>query len=102
MRAAGGAGLDRAQAESGCAVAGQPDRPAAGSARSWPLAAAGLAKVALPPGEPTVALAESLFREASDLRQKDFAGSAQRYLQAARIQLDALRSGPAAGRASTT
>jgi uncharacterized protein (TIGR00288 family) len=35
--------------------------------------------------------AEYLFREASDLRQKDFAGSAQRYLQAARIQLDALQ-----------
>jgi uncharacterized protein (TIGR00288 family) len=38
-------------------------------------------------------MAENLFREASDLRQKDFAGSAQRYLQAARIQLDALRAG---------
>ena len=62
------------------------------------MAAACLAKVALPPGEPTVALAESLFREASDLRQKDFAGSAQRYLQAARIQLDAVRAGqPRAG-----
>ena len=45
-----------------------------------------------------MALAESLFREASDLRQKDFAGSAQRYLQAARIQLDAVRAGqPRAG-----
>jgi len=36
--------------------------------------------------------AENLFREASDLRQRDFAGSAQRYLQAARIQLDALKA----------
>jgi uncharacterized protein (TIGR00288 family) len=35
--------------------------------------------------------AENLFREASELRQRDFAGSALRYLQAARIQLDALR-----------
>jgi uncharacterized protein (TIGR00288 family) len=44
--------------------------------------------------EPISAIsAENLFREASDLRQKDFAGSAQRYLQAARIQLDALRAG---------
>jgi uncharacterized protein (TIGR00288 family) len=41
--------------------------------------------------------AENLFREASDLRQKDFAGSALRYLQAARIQLDSLQEGaPAA------
>jgi uncharacterized protein (TIGR00288 family) len=37
--------------------------------------------------------AENLFREASELRQKDFAGSAQRYLQAARIQLEALKAG---------
>ncbi len=42
--------------------------------------------------------AENLFREASDLRQKDFAGSAGRYLQAARVQLEALRDGlPLAG-----
>lgn len=62
------------------------------------MTAASLGKVSLPPGEPTVSLAESLFREASDLRQKDFAGSAQRYLQAARIQLDAVRAGqPRAG-----
>jgi uncharacterized protein (TIGR00288 family) len=61
-------------------------------------AAAGLNKVTLPGGEATVTLAESLFREASDLRQKDFAGSAQRYLQAARIQLDAVKAGqPRAG-----
>jgi uncharacterized protein (TIGR00288 family) len=39
------------------------------------------------------ATAEALFREASDLRQKDFAESALRYLQAARIQLDALKAG---------
>lgn len=58
------------------------------------LPAANVAKVPLPPGEPiTPMTAESLFREASDLRQKDFAGSAQKYLQAARIQLDALRGG---------
>jgi uncharacterized protein (TIGR00288 family) len=37
--------------------------------------------------------AENLFREASELRQKDFAGSAHRYLQAARIQLEALKAG---------
>ena len=37
--------------------------------------------------------AENLFREGSELRQKDFAGSSQRYLQAARVQLEALRSG---------
>jgi hypothetical protein len=61
-------------------------------------ATASLNKVSLPAGEPTVSLAESLFREASDLRQKDFAGSAQRYLQAARIQLDAVKTGqPRAG-----
>jgi len=35
--------------------------------------------------------AENLFREASDLRQRDFAASAQRYLQAARIQWAALK-----------
>jgi hypothetical protein len=58
------------------------------------LPAANLAKVSLPAGEPISPMtAESLFREASDLRQKDFAGSAQRYLQAARIQLDSLRAG---------
>jgi hypothetical protein len=57
------------------------------------LPASNLARVALPPGEPvTPHTAENLFREGSDLRQKDFAGSAQRYLQAARIQLDALRA----------
>ena len=62
------------------------------------LAAASLRHVTLPAGEPSVAMAESLVREASDLRQKDFAGSAQRYLQAARIQLDAVRaSQPRAG-----
>ena len=63
------------------------------------LPANNLARVALPPGEPvTPYTAESLFREGSDLRQKDFAGSAQRYLQAARIQLESLRSGqPRAG-----
>jgi uncharacterized protein (TIGR00288 family) len=45
-------------------------------------------------GEPLSPIAaENLFREASELRQKDFAGSAQRYLQAARIQLDALKAG---------
>ncbi len=86
-----------ALADGGCAVAGSLiDRLLA--REELALAAAGLAKVALPGGEPTVALAESLFREASDLRQKDFAGSAQRYLQAARIQLDAVRAGqPRAG-----
>jgi hypothetical protein len=63
------------------------------------LPAANVARVALPTGEPvTVATAESLFREASDLRQKDFAGSAQRYLQATRMQLECLRNGfPGAG-----
>jgi len=63
------------------------------------LPANNLARVSLPPGEPvTPYTAESLFREGSDLRQKDFAGSAQRYLQAARIQLDSLRSAqPRAG-----
>jgi len=56
--------------------------------------AASLARVPLPAGEPvTPATAENLFREASDLRQKDFAGSALRYLQAARIQLESLRAG---------
>ena len=58
------------------------------------LPAANLAKASLPAGEPiTPMTAESFFREASELRQKDFAGSAQKYLQAARIQLDALRGG---------
>jgi len=62
------------------------------------LAVESLKHVTLPAGEPSVAMAETLFREASDLRQKDFAGSAQRYLQAARIQLDAVRAGqPRAG-----
>jgi uncharacterized protein (TIGR00288 family) len=59
-------------------------------------AMASLTRVMLPPGEPITPLtAENLFREASDLRQKDFAGSAQRYLQAARIQLEALKAGQA-------
>jgi uncharacterized protein (TIGR00288 family) len=57
------------------------------------LPANNLVRVALPVGEPvTPYTAESLFREGSDLRQKDFAGSAHRYLQAARIQLDSLRN----------
>ncbi|PKO20927.1 MAG: hypothetical protein CVU38_17535, partial [Chloroflexi bacterium HGW-Chloroflexi-1] len=60
------------------------------------LISANLAKVSLPQGEPVTPLtAENLFREGSDLRQKDFAGSAQRYLQAARIQLEALKAGQA-------
>jgi len=60
------------------------------------LISANLARVPLPPGEPiTPVTAEDLFREGSDLRQKDFAGSAQRYLQAARIQLEALKTGQA-------
>ncbi len=51
-----------------------------------------LARTTPPVGEPiTPHTAENLFREGSELRQKDFAGSAQRYLQAARVQLDALR-----------
>ncbi len=83
-------------AEDGCAIAAATiDRLL--NREELLMAAAAVAKVALPPGEPTVALAESLFREASDLRQKDFAGSAQRYLQAARVQLDAVRGGTAAG-----
>jgi hypothetical protein len=58
------------------------------------MAVVSLTRVMLPPGEPiTPITAENLFREASDLRQKDFAGSAQRYLQAARIQLEALKAG---------
>ena len=58
------------------------------------MVAADLARVALPSGEPISPLtAENLFREGSELRQKDFAGSAQRYLQAARVQLEALRAG---------
>jgi hypothetical protein len=58
------------------------------------MTAAALARVALPAGEPiSPVTAENLFREASELRQKDFAGSAQRYLQAARIQLEALKLG---------
>ena len=58
-----------------------------------------LMKMPLPADKPiTPVTAESLFREASELRQKDFAGSAGRYLQAARVQLEALRSGqPCAG-----
>jgi uncharacterized protein (TIGR00288 family) len=63
------------------------------------MTAAGLGRVALPSGEPVSPVtAEKLFREASELRQKDFAGSAHRYLQAARIQLEALKMGqPRAG-----
>jgi hypothetical protein len=63
------------------------------------LVAADLARVGLPTGEPISPLtAETLFREGSELRQKDFAGSAQRYLQAARVQLESLRaSQPRAG-----
>jgi uncharacterized protein (TIGR00288 family) len=63
------------------------------------MVAADLARVALPQGEPiSPVTAENLFREGSELRQKDFAGSAQRYLQAARVQLEALRAGqPRAG-----
>jgi hypothetical protein len=63
------------------------------------LASASLAKASLPADKPVTPLtAEALFREASELRQKDFAGSAERYLQAARVQLEALRSGqPRAG-----
>lgn len=58
------------------------------------VAVAGLSRVSLPIGEPISPItAEALFREASDLRQKDFAGSAHRYLQATRIQLEALRAG---------
>jgi uncharacterized protein (TIGR00288 family) len=60
------------------------------------LAVTDMARVILPlaSGEPiSPVTAENLFREASELRQKDFAGSAQRYRQAARIQLDALRAG---------
>ena len=60
------------------------------------MVAADLARVALPSGEPISPItAENLFREGSELRQKDFAGSAQRYLQAARVQLEALRAGQA-------
>jgi len=58
------------------------------------MVAADLARVAMPVGEPLTPLtAENLFREGSELRQKDFAGSSQRYLQAARVQLEALRAG---------
>ncbi|MGC8781439.1 MAG: NYN domain-containing protein, partial [Anaerolineae bacterium] len=57
------------------------------------LPAGHLAREPLPAGEPiSPHTAAGLFREASELRQKDFAGSAQRYLQAARIQLEALRT----------
>ncbi|MGE5602177.1 MAG: hypothetical protein ACM30E_03950, partial [Nitrososphaerales archaeon] len=78
-------------ADGGCAIATNMIDRLLGR-EELTMATASVAKVTLPPGEPTVALAESLFREASDLRQKDFAGSAQRYLQAARIQLDAVRA----------
>ncbi len=63
------------------------------------LPVANLGRIVLPPGEPmTPQAAENLFREGSDLRQKDFAGSAHRYLQAARIQLESLRAAqPRAG-----
>jgi hypothetical protein len=58
------------------------------------LVAADLARVALPMNETISPItAENLFREGSELRQKDFAGSALHYLQAARVQLEALRSG---------
>lgn len=58
------------------------------------LASSNLVAAALPADKSVTPLtAESLFREASELRQKDFAGSAERYLQAARVQLEALRSG---------
>jgi hypothetical protein len=60
------------------------------------LPVANLNRVVLPPGDPvTPQAAEDLFREGSELRQKDFAGSAHRYLQAARIQLESLRAGQA-------
>ena len=60
------------------------------------LATAGLAIAPLPADKPVTPMtAEALFREASDLRQKDFAGSAQRYLQAARVQLESLRGNQA-------
>lgn len=56
------------------------------------LPAGNLARTALPADKPiTPHTAEELFREGSELRQKDFAGSAGRYLQAARVQLEALR-----------
>ena len=63
------------------------------------VAVAGLTVAPLPADKPVTPMtAEALFREASDLRQKDFAGSAQRYLQAARVQLEALRGNqPRAG-----
>ncbi len=63
------------------------------------LATANVTRTPLPNGEPlTVMTAEDLFKQASELRQKDFAGSAQRYLQAARVQLELLRTGqPRAG-----
>jgi uncharacterized protein (TIGR00288 family) len=63
------------------------------------LATATVSRMPLPPGEPvSLITAETLFREASELRQKDFAGSAQRYLQAARVQLELLCNGqPRAG-----
>ena len=68
--------------------------------REWlAMPANDLAKVTWPPAEPiTPIIAEKLFHEGSELRQKDFAGSSQRYLQAARVQLEALRAGqPRAG-----
>ncbi len=63
------------------------------------LATTNVTRTPLPSGEPlTVMTAEDLFKQASDLRQKDFAGSAQRYLQAARVQLELLKTGqPRAG-----
>jgi uncharacterized protein (TIGR00288 family) len=57
------------------------------------MVAADLARVPLPPESISPLTAENLFREGSELRQKDFAGSSQRYLQAARVQLEALRAG---------
>ncbi len=60
------------------------------------LAMVGLTAAPLPIDKPVTPMtAEALFREASDLRQKDFAGSAQRYLQAARVQLESLRGNQA-------
>jgi uncharacterized protein (TIGR00288 family) len=57
------------------------------------MVAADLARVALPAEPISPLTAENMFREGSELRQKDFAGSSQRYLQAARVQLEALRAG---------
>jgi uncharacterized protein (TIGR00288 family) len=63
------------------------------------MVAADLARVSVPTSEGiSPVTAENLFREGSELRQKDFANSALRYLQAARVQLEALRAAqPRAG-----